>query len=268
MSDAANPFPGLRPFSTEEDHLFFGPDEQTAALLRLLREHRFLAVVGSSGSGKCSLVRAGLIPALYRGSMARAGPAWEVVVFRPGGNPVASLVRALLETGLYDAGDPGEPARLRATLDRSLFGLVEAVRQSRALEPGTNLLVVVDQFEELFRFRKEGTESQETAAAFVKLLLAASASPDLPAAPPAEEGAGERPVYVLITMRSDYLGDCSQIPGLAEAVNRGEYLIPRLTRDQRRQAIEMPVGVGGARIATRLVQQMLNDLGDDPDQLP
>lgn len=78
----------------------------------------------------------------------------------------------------------------------------------------------------------------------------------------------ERPIYVAITMRSDYLGDCAQIPGLAEAVNDGEYLIPRLSREQRRAAIEKPVRVGGGDIAPRLTHQLLNDVGDDPDQLP
>lgn len=251
----SNPFPGLRPFRTDEHHLFFGREEQTAALLGLLREHRFLAVVGSSGSGKSSLVRAGLIPALHRGTMALVGSSWEVVVLRPGGNPVSHLAQALLDADLYDAEDPEVLPRLRATLTRSIFGLVEAVRQSTGPDPESNLLLVVDQFEELFRFRQRDVSSEETATAFVNLLLTASAEPD-------------RRIYVVITMRSDYLGDCAQIPGLAEAVNRGEYLIPRLGRDQRRDAIEKPVGVGGARIAPRLVQIMLNDLGDDPDQLP
>ena len=109
-----NPFPGLRPFRTEEHHLFFGREDQTAALLALLGEQRFLAVVGTSGSGKSSLVRAGLIPALHRGTMARAGSTWEVVILRPGGNPITSLARALLDADLYDSGDPEALPRLRA----------------------------------------------------------------------------------------------------------------------------------------------------------
>src|SRR4029078_1244661 len=122
-------------------------------------------------------------------------------------------------------------------------------------EPGTNLLVVVDQFEELFRYRQQGVDSEETAPPFVNLLLAAREQ-------------AECPVYVAITMRSDYLGDCSEIPGLAEAVNAGEYLIPRLQRDQKRDAIEKPIGGGGAKISPLLVQRLLNEVGDDPDQLP
>src|SRR5262245_23574758 len=249
-----NPFPGLRPFLAEEDYLFFGREEQTAELLSLLRRHRFLAVVGTSGSGKSSLVRAGLLPALHGGTLAQAGSAWEVVVLRPGGDSIDNLARALLKADLYDAEDAESLPRLVATLTRSRLGPVEAVKQSH-LPENTNFLVVVDQFEELFRFRQSGISSQETAAALVRLLLAASQQAD-------------QPIYVAITMRSDYLGDCSQIPGLAEAVNDGEYLIPRLSREQRRSAIENPISVGGGSIAPRLLHNLLNDVGDDPDQLP
>ncbi len=249
-----NPFPGLRPFTTEEDYLFFGREEQTTELLGLLREHRFLAVVGTSGSGKSSLVRAGLLPALHGGTMAQAGSAWEVVLLRPGGAPIANLARALVDADLYDSDDEESLPRIVATLNRSRLGLVEAVRQSD-LPEGTNLLVVVDQFEELFRFRQAGLTHQEAASAFVKLLLAAAREAD-------------RRIYVAITMRSDYLGECSHIAGLAEAVNDGEYLIPRLSRDQRRAAIEKPVSVGGGTISHRLVQKLLNDVGDDADHLP
>ena len=254
-SQLTNPFPGLRPFRSDEHHLFFGREEQTGALLQLLRTNRFLAVVGTSGSGKSSLVRAGMIAELYGGTMTQAGSTWEVMILRPGGSPIENLARAFVEADLYDREDPSTLPRLLATLNRSRFGLVEAMKQCELFEPGTNLLVVVDQFEELFRFRQQGIDSEETAAAFVNLLLTASEQ-------------AECPIYVTITMRSDYLGDCSEIPGLAEAVNDGEYLIPRLLRDQKRDAIEKPIGVGGARISPMLVQRLLNDVGDDPDQLP
>ncbi len=155
-----NPFPGLRPFRSDEHHLFFGREDQAAALLQLLRHNRFLAVVGTSGSGKSSLVRAGLIPELHGGTMARAGSPWDVLVLRPGGRPLENLVRALTDADLDDGDDPGTLPRLRATLGRSRFGLVEAVKQSDVIEPDTNLLVVVDQFEELFRFRQHDTDSE------------------------------------------------------------------------------------------------------------
>jgi hypothetical protein len=76
------------------------------------------------------------------------------------------------------------------------------------------------------------------------------------------------PVYVVITMRSDFIGNCTEFEGLTEAINEGQYLVPRMTRDERRSAIVGPVAVGGAEITPRLVLRLLNDVGDDPDQLP
>ena len=98
---------------------------------------------------------------------------WEVLLLRPGGDPITNLARSLIDADLYDADDEESLPRLKATLDRSRLGLVEAIKQSDMPE-GSNLLVVVDQFEELFRFRQTDKGHQETAGAFVKLLLAAS----------------------------------------------------------------------------------------------
>jgi energy-coupling factor transporter ATP-binding protein EcfA2 len=91
-----NPFPGLRPFEPSEKHLFFGREEQVAELVTRLRKTRFLAVVGTSGSGKSSLVFAGLLPCLYGGIMRGAGSRWHVARFRPGSRPIANLAKALL----------------------------------------------------------------------------------------------------------------------------------------------------------------------------
>src|SRR5437016_466949 len=163
--DISNPFPGLRCFQPDEDFVFFGRHQQIEDLLRRLRTNRLVAVVGTSGSGKSSLVRAGLLPAVLGGA-----------------------------------------------------------------------------------------ESQEESIQFVDLLLQATRE--------AEN------VYVVLTMRSDFLGECSQFLGLAEAVNNGEFLIPRMTRDQIQEAIEGPIRVQGAEIAPRLLFRLLNDVEDDQDQLP
>src|SRR5437870_10064518 len=100
-----NPFPGLRPFESNEEHLFFGRDGQSDELLRRLRRSRFLAVLGTSGSGKSSLVRAGLLPSLYGGIMTQAGSGWRVAVFRPGNGPRGYLEEALNEATVAGAGD-------------------------------------------------------------------------------------------------------------------------------------------------------------------
>lgn len=87
---STNPFPGLRPFHEDEEHLFFGREKQVDAMVDIdkLAEKHFLAVVGTSGSGKSSLVNCGLRPALHRGWMPKAGTVWRIAQFRPGSNPI------------------------------------------------------------------------------------------------------------------------------------------------------------------------------------
>ena len=258
-----NPFPGLRPFRSDESYLFFGREGQGDELLGRLRSTRFLAVVGSSGSGKSSLVNAGLLPALHAGFMPGSGATWRVAAFSPGGDPIGELAGAIGQSQILDIDDGEDDsdseirdALTEATLRSSGLGLAEIVRQAR-MPADERLLVVVDQFEELFRFKVSavGTRRADDSAAFVKLLLEASRATNVP-------------VFVVLTMRSDFLGDCAQFDDLPGAIDKGQYLIPRLTREQRRQAIVGPVAVGGAEIAPRLVQHLLNDLGDSPDQLP
>src|SRR5215472_978128 len=147
-STLPNPFPGLRPFEPDEDYLFFGREKEIDDLLRRLRFCRFLAIVGTSGSGKSSLVRSGLIPSLYSGFMVKAGSSWRVATMRPGEDPIRHLAEALDESHVL--GTDGQLAStnrvlLEATLRRGARGLVESLRQAR-IPAEDNLLVVVDQF--------------------------------------------------------------------------------------------------------------------------
>ena len=258
-----NPFPGLRPFREDEEYLFFGRETQVDAMVDKLALTRFLAVVGTSGSGKSSLVNCGLRPALRGGLMACAGTAWRMAQFRPGSHPIRSMAQALARNGVlfrdYQAGSFSLAEIVDTTLNMSKLGLIDIYEQANLGD--INLLVVVDQFEELFRYQQLGAAPQEhanritsTAAAFVNLLLEARAQ-------------SKHPIYIVLTMRSDFLGDCSQFPGLAEAINAGQYLVPRLNRDERREAISGPVAVGGAGISPVLLTRVVNDVGDNPDQL-
>ncbi len=259
-----NPFPGLRPFRPDEEHLFFGRENQVDRMVDKLAVRHFLAVVGTSGSGKSSLVNCGLRPALHRGYMAHAGSAWRMAQLRPGDNPIGALARALARPGaLFQSGPRTEiplEQLVEATLRLGSLGLVDIVEQAR-LPAGENLLLVVDQFEELFRYRsvsqKAPTQARGAATdavAFVRMLLEAAAQRELP-------------IHVVLTMRSDFLGECAQFHGLPEAINEGQYLVPRLTRDEIRAAIAGPVSVARAGISPVLQTRLLNDVGDNPDQL-
>ena len=259
-----NPFPGLRPFREDEEYLFFGRENQVDAMVDKLAATRFLAVVGTSGSGKSSLVNCGLRPALHGGLMTSAGTAWRMAQFRPGSDPMRAMARALAQDGVlfrdYQAGGLTLAEIVDTTLRMSKLGLIDIYEQAQ-LGDDVNLLVVVDQFEELFRYRQFGAGHQENvygmseeATAFVNLLLEAKAQTT-------------HPIYVVLTMRSDFLGDCTQFTGLAEAINAGQYLVPRMTRDERRAAISGPVGVGGSESSPVLLTRLVNDVGDNPDQL-
>ena len=251
------PYPGLRPFRADEAVVFFGRDEQVDQLLERLGRQHFLAVVGTSGCGKSSLVIAGLIPALGTGLMGAAGARWAVAVMRPGDRPLWRLAGALLDPAVLGPAwsDLDYPtAQLHSVLERGPLGLSEVLGET-PLPGGRNLLLLVDQFEELFRYRREGEGPRDEADAFVALLLATAEQKRVP-------------VYLILTMRSDYLGDCALFTGLPEALNDSQFLTPRLTREQRRRAIEGPSKVLGGRVEPALVGRLLNDMGAEPDQLP
>lgn len=254
-----NPFPGLRPFRTEETHLFFGREGQVDEVIEKLQSNRFIAVLGTSGSGKSSLMYCGLIPSLHGGFMFGAGSNWRVVVTRPGISPIRNMAEALVntqavkpETEEWDINVQAKQSVLRS----SSLGLIESIKRMRK-DDDENILLLVDQFEELFRFNRleDDNFSINESAAFVKLLVEVVEQ-------------SEVPIYIVMTMRSDYIGDCAQFPQLTSLINDSHYLIPQMTRDQKKEAILGPVAVGGGTMTQRMVQRLLNDLGENPDQLP
>lgn len=255
-----NPYPGVRPFEYAETHLFFGREGQAEKIAVRLEQNHFVAVVGSSGSGKSSLVRAGLLPLLYCGRMFGSTSNWRMSLMRPGDRPIHNLAAALVYPEKFGTGESGSaPAEDRdqigfveTLLRRSGVGIVDYVKTA-GFEEGENLLIVVDQFEELFRFKEKMRVGHvDEATAFVKLLLEATADKD-------------SRIFIAITMRSDFLGDCAEFRGLPEAINDGQYLVSRMTRDNLRASIESPAKVFDAEVAPALVNHLLNKLDGDSD---
>lgn len=244
------PYPGLRPFERHESRIFFGREEQVDELLLRLKTHHFLAVLGASGSGKSSLVKAGLLPGLAKGYMGEAGSRWSIAEMRPGDQPFVRLAEGLLEDKAFrQAWGNGQAAFLAAELRRGARSLHEVLNQA-PLPDGAKLLILVDQFEELFRFREQ---QENQAAAFVALLLEACQHAD---------------IYIVITMRSDFLGAAAEFHSLPEAINNGLYLTPRLTREQLHDAICLPAQLFGGSVDDTLANALQNEAGNDPDQLP
>lgn len=254
-----NPFPGLRPFGTEESHLFFGREGQSEEVINKLANNRFVAVIGASGTGKSSLIYCGLIPVLYGGFITSAGSQWKIIVTRPGSSPIDNLAESIVkssEKNLTEEELLQKQNFYSALLRRSSLGLVESLNNIPRSQ-NDNILLLVDQFEELFRYRltRKGQESLNESVAYVRLITEAVNHLSLPA-------------YIVITMRSDFIGECSQFQELTDLINRSNYLIPQMTRNDFRDAITGPIAVGGASIEPALVQELLNEVGDNPDQLP
>jgi len=249
------PFPGLRPFDFQDHEYFFGREDQIFSLYRLVARSRFIAVVGGSGSGKSSLVRAGLLPLIVQESEGVGGHTWSVATMHPGDAPLSALTKAL---STLSECDDEMVARISLHLGDSSAGVANALSELK-LPASRTLLLVVDQFEELFRYGNSDQSHpqgrRDEAADFVRLLLEASRS-------------RTHPVHVLLTMRSDFIGECARFRDLPEAVSTTQFLVPSLTRDQLEEVIVKPIEQAGSTIEPDLVERLLNDSGNDLDQLP
>jgi hypothetical protein len=248
------PFRGLEPFDVEHAHLFFGRDGDIDALLHLLRRDAFLAVVGSSGSGKSSLVRAGLVPALERGRFhdgTRWSRQWCIGIIRPGSHPFHELATMLGE--LLPDISPSERIRLRADCERRLGegtrGLASCV--SSLVPRGARTLIVIDQFEETFTLSDPAERVR-----FVSTLLDTA---DL---------ASDRPIHIVVTLRADFYSHCWQHPTLPLRIAHNQCAVGPLDRPSLRAVIEKPLVLAGVRIEPGLVDLVLDDVGDEPGNLP
>src|SRR5688572_28159816 len=192
-----NPFPGLRPFSIDECHVYFGREGQIDEILTQIARNRFVTVMGYSGSGKSSLMSCGLVPVLYGGFVTETGPNWNVIMTRPGAAPISSLVDSILDFMVLTHRINADDAFIHRSIIASILrsgpnGLVEISRYLQN-DDSENVFFLVDLFEEVFRYQEntENSEAQDDAQLYVNLILTAVKQT-------------KAPVYVALTMRSDF----------------------------------------------------------------
>ncbi len=247
---AVCPYPGLVSFGPEQAQWFFGRtallEQLTARLAQQMDVHEPLLVIGSSGAGKSSLLGAGLLPALDRGEVALPGCAsWPHARLTPTGRPVAALASALARLG---AGDVEQMAAAVAARPDHVRGFVNNVLEARAAGEQigqARLVLVVDQFEEIFALCKDARERW----AFVQALGAAAG------------GSGGAPcALVVIGVRADFYADCLAQPGLQRALDKAVVVGP-LTAAGMAKAIIEPAQMCHLELQPGLVELMLRDLG-------
>ncbi len=239
------PFQGLAYFDEADAERFFGRERLTAQLVTHLGERSLLVVVGASGSGKSSLVRAGLIPALRGG---QPGTAWQVYLLTPTAHPLQALAIALTR-------EP-EPITAAATLadnlERDPRSLAFALGRLTSRAGSPHLLLVVDQFEELFTLCRDDAERE----AFIDNLLVAV---------PREQSSR---IKVVLALRADFYAHCAQHPALRGAVAKYQEYIGPMTAEEMQRAVEGPAEGGGWVLEPGLVDLILRDVGDEPGALP
>lgn len=236
-SPGASPYKGLLRFDEADADRYFGREETVGQVLAELADWPFLAIVGASGSGKSSLVRAGVIPALKTASA-------RVYVITPTADPYAALAAALTR----GSRTPGAAQRMSDQLHAEPEALLARLRgRSRA---GGGVLVV-DQFEELFTLCHDLDERAE----FIAMLMSHR---------PSEAG----PTAILITLRADFYAQLADYPALREAVADHQLYIGPMEPADLRRAIEEPARLGGWEIAPGLVDLLLRDIGTEPGALP
>jgi class 3 adenylate cyclase/WD40 repeat protein len=223
------PYLGLAHFEEGDAELFFGRETLVARLTTRLRKQPFLAVVGASGSGKSSVVRAGLIPALRRLGVSR------VVLLTPTADPFAALSAALAPDG-----GTNERTELEQLLRFGSTALSERL--------GRDTVLIVDQAEELFSLCRD--EAQR--AAFIERVLAAT-----------EAGS-----YVVLTLRADFYHRLAGYPALREAVAAHQEYLGPMNAEELQRAITGPADAGDWRFATGLVELIIHDVGTEPGALP
>jgi energy-coupling factor transporter ATP-binding protein EcfA2 len=250
-----NPFPGLRAFTPQEGHLFFGRMESTLKVVNRLIDNRFVAVLGPSGSGKSSLVMSGVLPALQKEN-ANGKKTYSFLVFRPELNPVDNLAAQIsalsTEAGFTFVPVPSVEASLH-NRSEGLFDVINKIRKNLRQQ----IVIVIDQFEEIFRYGPASTDgvSGDATADFIDLLVSAARQQD--------EG-----LLIILTLRSEYVAECSRFQGLTGLLNSGSYLLPQLTRETMVSVIEEPVKLSGATIDRSVVRTIISDLGERTGQLP
>jgi WD40 repeat protein len=248
------PYPGLRPFEKHERAILFGREQVIAEVIDRLAEHCLIVVHGGSGCGKSSLIRAGVLPQMERES-AQHGLSWRTTVMRPGCTPLWNLAEALARLadrlGEADAPSLERVRSIRRTLNRGPLAFAALAKETDLGQHG-DVCVLIDQFEELFRFvRVSGRDEAQTLVEVLRGL-------DQP--PPG--------VHVILTMRSDHLGECGRYLGFAELVNRTQYLLPRMADADLLRAIREPAHLYRGEVTLDLALRLIQDCTAEADALP
>ena len=247
VTSSVCPYRGLRYFDfTQEDaQYFYGRQVLTDQLLEKVRVSNFLAVLGASGSGKSSVVRAGLLYQLQQGKRLSGSDTWQIKIFQPGEHPLQSLARAFVDAGLSDIERASQLQQAEALIAGGGFSqLITVVDTPR-------VVLLVDQFEEVFILCADGKERQQ----FFDFLLAGL------------QRCRDK-LCLMLTMRADFFGKCAEYGELAAKIQDNLLTVTSMSQSELRQAITAPAKQVNLVLESELVEQIISDVADSPGFLP
>lgn len=254
-----NPFVGLRHFNKEEQHLFFGRKKQIKNILTNLDNSTFTPILGSSGSGKLSLIRSGLIPAIEKWHLINNRNDWKIEILNPRYNPIGNLSECLCNerTIGYDS-KVTEISNFKAHVSNILKTTKNRISNilTHFSTHTANILLIINQFEEVFKVTKNENIDLDTthnSSLFINLLLNTLSS---------------KKIYTIFSMRSDFIKNCTSFSGLTETLNKRHYTIPRTTDDELREVIIESIKLINAKISASLFELLLSQINNKQDQLP
>ncbi|MGA1544986.1 MAG: hypothetical protein ACO388_09215 [Saprospiraceae bacterium] len=245
-----NPFIGLRPYQIKEKDVFFGRERQVYDLLTLLQSNRIIALLGPSGSGKTSLINAGLIPEIISGQNGLVGKDWVYSIFRPGSNPIANFSLAIAKNNLLNPSiqaPADEALKLENELRVSNKSFTNYFKDSEIAQK-KNFLIVVDQFEDIFKYPPELDNDINL---FIDNLLRIDHEPNLG-------------VYVIFSLRSEFLGNLFPFRRLQEYLNEFQYSIPRLRRADIEEILNKSSKISSFTFDKNTIDYLHKGLGNDP----
>lgn len=268
------PYPGLRPFTQEESIFFKGRDLHIRQVINQLEERKIVMLTGASGDGKSSLVYAGVIPNAAAGFFRAEYNNWLFVDFRPEREPLKNLAINLAEKLKIDKNKVEDELQYGFSSVVNLYKSThyyinkesenwkksDEYEKKQTKNKAANLFILADQFEEFFTNKENYNNGKPSAEAYTTInLLLETARISI---------VEKLPIYVVFTMRSDFISQCVAFKGLPEFIGFSQFFIPRLKRNELQQVIEEPAMLSGGKISSRLVEVLINELHDGFDQLP
>lgn len=254
-----SPFPGIRPYSEKEAEDFYGREREVEDVLGILKRFKLVTICGESGSGKSSLIQAGILPKLKKGFLGQAGKEWVVCDFRPGISPIENLSYALSDSGamyLKSKSKTTDHQNYKSKIEEKRdLGLIEIFASSEIYEK-KNLLIVIDQLEDFFKFPAffDPEETSDDDLLFDLIYRTSKYK--------------QTSIYFVLALDLDYLAKLNSYDRFTEILNQTQYNLPHLGKSALLDITKSTLHTRNIQLSDEVLDDLGDHLNDNPSLLP